>query len=274
GRPTLHRLNRAEYGNAIRDLLAIEIDSRALLPADDSGYGFDNIADVLSVSPGLLERYMNAARRISRMAVGDPAMRPSIQTYNAPKYLVQDDRIDERLPFGSRGGIAIPHFFPLDGQYTVKVRLQRTWRDEIRGLGKPHVLDVRLDRTRLESFAIGGNGPRTTWLPGQAVPNPTAYELNADAGIEVRFTATAGQHIVALTFQKQTVEDEGFLRPNLPVTSFEFAGNREIDPAVDTVQIGGPYDVAGPGDTASRRQIFVCRPGAEVSETVCARKIL
>jgi cytochrome c5 len=134
GRPTLHRLNRAEYGNAIRDLLAIEIDSRSLLPADDSGYGFDNIGDVLSVSPGLLERYMNAARRISRMAVGDPGMRPALQTYSAPKYLVQDDRVDERLPFGSRGGIAIPHFFPLDGEYTLKVRLQRTWRVEIRGL--------------------------------------------------------------------------------------------------------------------------------------------
>ena len=274
GRPALHRLNRAEYGNAVRDLLAVEIDSRSLLPADDSGYGFDNIADVLSVSPGLLERYMNAARRISRMAIGDPGMRPAIQTYSAPKYLVQDDRVDERLPFGSRGGIAIPHFFPLDGQYTLKVRLQRTWRDEIRGLGKRHSLDVRLDRARIQSFTIGGDGARTTWLPGQAVPNPTAYELNADAGLEVRFAATAGQHVVGLTFQKQTVEDEGFLRPNLPVTSFEFAGNREIDPAIDTVQIGGPYDAAGAGDTASRRQIFVCRPGAELSETACARQIL
>ena len=154
------------------------------------------------------------------------------------------------------------------------MRLQRTWRDEIRGLGKPHTLDVRLDRARLQSFTIGGDGARTTWLPGQAVPNPTAYELNADAGLEVRFAATAGQHVVGLTFQKQTVEEEGFLRPNLPVTSFEFAGNREIDPAVDTVQIGGPYDAAGAGDTASRRQIFVCRPGGQTSETVCARQIL
>src|SRR5262245_7637043 len=156
GRPAVHRLNRAEYANAIRDLLALDIDSRSLLPADDSGYGFDNIADVLSVSPGLLERYMTAARRISRTAVGDAAMRPVVETYSAARYLVQDDRVDERLPFGSRGGIAIPHYFPLDGKYTLKIRLQRTWRDEIRGLARPHALDVRLDRTSIGTFTIGG----------------------------------------------------------------------------------------------------------------------
>ncbi|MGE3511549.1 MAG: DUF1587 domain-containing protein, partial [Vicinamibacterales bacterium] len=202
GRKTVHRLNRTEYGNAIRDLLAIEIDSRSLLPVDDAGYGFDNIADVLSVSPGLLERYMSAARRISRLAVGDADMKPAVQTYSAPKYLVQDDRVDENLPFGSRGGIAIPHYFPLDGEYTLKVRLQRTWRDEIRGLGRPHTLDVRLDRMRVKSFTFGGDGVRAVWLPGQAVPNPTEYELNADAGLEVRFSAKAGLHTVGLSFQK------------------------------------------------------------------------
>jgi hypothetical protein len=274
GRPTIHRLNRAEYGNAIRDLLAVEVDSRALLPVDDSGYGFDNIGDVLSVSPGLFERYMTAARRISRMAVGDPDLKPSFQTYSAPKYLVQDDRVDERLSFGSRGGIAIPHYFPLDGKYTLKIKLQRTWRDEVRGLGRRHTLDVRLDRTRIKTFTIGGDGARSTWLPGQAVPNPTEYELNADAGLEVTFSAKAGQHIVGLGFVKQTVEEEGFLRPNLPVTSFEYAGNREVEPAVDTVQIGGPYEAQGAGDTPSRRRIFVCRPGAQLGETACARRIL
>lgn len=275
GRKTIHRLNRAEYGNAIRDLLDLEIDSRSMLPVDDAGYGFDNIADVLSVSPGLLERYMNAARRISRLAVGDPDVKPSLQTYSAPKYLVQDDRVDEQLPFGSRGGIAIPHYFPLDGEYTLKIRLQRTWRDEIRGLGRPHTLDVRLDRTRIKSFTFGGDGGRAVWLPGQAVPNPSEYELNADAGLEVRFTAKAGPRVIGLSFQKQTVEEEGFLRPNLPVTSFEYAGNRETDPAVESVQVGGPHTPTGPGDTPSRRRIFVCRPTtAATSEAACARQII
>ncbi len=282
GRKTIHRLNRTEYGNAIRDLLALDIDSRALLPVDDAGYGFDNIADVLSVSPGLLERYMTAARRISRLAVGDPGMKAAQQVYAAPKYLVQDDRVDEQLPFGSRGGIAIPHYFPLDGEYTLKVRLQRTWRDEIRGLGRPHTLDVRLDRARITSFTIGGNGARAVWQPGQAVPNPTEYELGADAGLEVRFTATAGPHTIGLAFQKHTLEEEGYLRPSLPVTSFEYAGNREGDPAIDSVQVGGPYNPTGVGRTPSRAIIFACHPDAAGNarseaardETACARRIV
>src|SRR6266851_1395598 len=274
GHSTIHRSNRAEYANAIRDLLALEIDGRAMLPADDAGHGFDNIADVLSVSPGLLERYMTAARRISRMAVGDAAMRPVVETYSVPRYLVQDDRIAERLPFGSRGGIAIPHYFPVDAQYTLKIRLQRTWRDEIRGLARRHVLDVRLDRTPIKTFTIGGNGERATWLPGQAVPNPTEYELNADEGLEIRFPAEAGLHVVGISFEKQTFEEDGFLRPNLPVASFEYAGNREVDPAIDAVLIGGPHDAIGPGDTASRRKLFGCHPSPQVSENACARQIL
>ena len=274
GRPPLHRLNRTEYANAIRDLLGIDVDARSLLPVDDSGYGFDNIADVLSVSPGLLERYMTAASKISRLSIGDARIRPAIQTYRAPKYLVQDDRMSEELPFGSRGGVVIHHYFPLDAQYVVKIRLQRTWRDEIRGLAAPHQLEVRLDRARIKSFAIGGAGPRATWLPGQAVPNPTEYELTADASLEVRFSAKAGQRSVAVTFLKDTAEPEGALRPDLPVTSFEFAGNREGDPGIDSVQISGPYDAAGPGETASRRRIFVCRPTEDKDEEACARQIL
>ena len=274
GRPAIHRLNRAEYANSIRDLLGIDIDARALLPVDDSGYGFDNIADVLSVSPGLLERYMSAASRISRLAVGDSRIRPAIQTYSAPKYLVQNDRMSEQLPFGSRGGLVIHHYFPLDGEYVVKIRLQRTWRDEIRGLATAHRLEVRLDRARIKLFTVGGEGLRATWLPGQAVPNPTEYELTADGGLEVRFPAKAGERALAVTFFKDTSEPEGALRPDLPVTSFEFAGNREGEPAVDGVQIAGPYNAVGPGDTVSRRRVFSCRPPDSRSEERCANQIL
>ena len=121
GRPPVHRLNRLEYANAIRDLFGFEIDGRAMLPADDSGYGFDNIADVLTISPGLLERYLLAATKISRLAVGDPSMRANVTTYEVGNQtLGQDDRMSEALPFGSRGGIAVRHHFPLDGEYRVK----------------------------------------------------------------------------------------------------------------------------------------------------------
>ncbi|MGE3512529.1 MAG: DUF1592 domain-containing protein, partial [Vicinamibacterales bacterium] len=126
----------------------------------------------------------------------------------------------------------------------------------------------------VKSFTFGGDGVRAVWLPGQAVPNPTEYELNADAGLEVRFSAKAGLHTVGLSFQKQTVEEEGYLRPNLPVTSFEYAGNREGNPAVDSVQIGGPFNATGPGDTESRRRIFICRPGPKLEESACARRIV
>jgi hypothetical protein len=274
GRPTIHRLNRAEYANAVRDLLGVEIDVRSLLPADGAGYGFDNIADVLSVSPGLLERYLSAARRISRLAVGDPTIRPGVETYTIPKYLRQDARMGEELPFGSRGGMAFRHYFPLDGEYVIKVRLQRTWRDEIRGLGTSHQLEIRIDRARVQEFTIGGTGPRATWSPGQAVPTPTEYEMTADKGIEARVSAKAGSRLVAVDFVNDHAEPEGILRPNLPVTSFEFAGNREVDPGVDLVQIAGPYEAAGPGEPAARRRIFSCYPASAAEEEPCAKAIL
>ncbi len=131
----LHRLNRAEYTNAVRDLLALEIDARSLLPVDDSNHGFDNIAAVLTVSPLLLERYLSAARLISRLAVGDPTISPAAasRTYTARKTLFQDGRMSEDLPFGSRGGLAIRHYFPLDGEYAIKIRLLRNYVDYVRG---------------------------------------------------------------------------------------------------------------------------------------------
>src|SRR5262245_22642248 len=140
GRPTIHRLNRTEYVNALRDMLALDIDGRSLLPGDDFGYGFDNNADVLAVSPGLLERYMSAARKVSRLAVGDPRIRPAAEIYEVSRYLIQDDRISEELPFGSRGGIAVRHYFPLDGDYVIKVHLQRRRAQEAQ-----QQLEVRVD---------------------------------------------------------------------------------------------------------------------------------
>jgi len=157
GRPAVHRLNRAEYANAIRDLLGVEVDVRTLLPADDADeHGFDNIADVLSVSPALLDRYMSAAKKVTRQALGRPLPGPAIQTYNVPRLLVQNARLSEDLPFGSRGGIAVRHAFPVDGEYSIKIKLQTNLYDYIRGLGRPHRLEVRVDGARVAQFVVGG----------------------------------------------------------------------------------------------------------------------
>ncbi len=146
GRPAIHRLNRVEYTNAVRDLLAVEIDGASLLPSDDAGYGFDNIGDVLSVSPLLMERYLSAARKITRAAIGDSEARPYLKTYDVHRFLSQEDRMSEALPFGSRGGIAIRHFFPLDGEYLIKLRLKRDFSgNAILGIAEPHHLGTRND---------------------------------------------------------------------------------------------------------------------------------
>lgn len=269
GRATLHRLNRAEYTNAIRDLLALEIDGRALLPADDAGYGFDNIADALSVSPLLIERYIGAARTIGRLAVGDPAIEPAATIYRIPKYLVQTDRMGDDLPFGSRGGAAIRHRFPLDGEYLVKVRLQRTWRDTIVGLREPHEIEIRVDGAEVRRFTIvhpaGANN---------GAGYPTEAERALDDGLEVRFAAKAGTRVVATTFPNTPSLLEAVLGPRLVITSFAYASDELRDPAVDMIEIRGPYAPTGPGDTPSRRAIFTCRPASARDDEQCARTIL
>src|SRR4030095_15154985 len=161
GRPVLKRLNRSEYSNVIRDLLGLDtdaIDVKELLPPDDSSQGFDNIGQALSVSPLLLERYLSAAQKVVRLAIGDPTIRPAFETYTLPRYLMQDrDRMSEELPFGSRGGAAIRHYFPVDGDYTVQIRLQRMARDSIRGLhDNQHQLEIRLDGQQVKAFKVGG----------------------------------------------------------------------------------------------------------------------
>ena len=281
---TFHRLNRAEYQNVVRDLLEVDIDVSVLLPADDAdAHGFDNMADVLSVSPALLERYMSAARKISRLAVGIAPTVPTVETYRIPLLMYQDDRLSEDLPFGSRGGIAIRHRFPVDGEYSVRLHLQRTYTDYIRGLGRPQQLDVRVDGMLVERFTIGGGAP----ADAKAVPASFAgnsplfghphwevYVLGADKDLEVSFRASAGQRVVGISFERKLSEPEGVLQPRQ--TGFPLAINERWsgNAAVDTVEIGGPHTVDGPGDTASRRRIFSCHPDRGANETECARKIL
>ena len=273
-RPAVHRLNRAEYANAVRDLLALDVDTRALLPADDSGYGFDNIADVLSVSPMLTERYLSAARKISRLAVGDPNLAPATEIFTVDKYLKQDGRVSDDLPFGSRGGLAVRHTFPVDGEYVVKIYLSRTYDGRLRGLADRHDLEVRLDGALVRTLTVGG-----PVRDAAGAEQRRDYRNAADDGQEVRFTAPAGPHLLAVTFVDQAAVLEGMRRPHYAVTSYEYAGDQTLDPGIGRVELRGPYNVTGRGDTPSRRAVFVCRPPAGAApsgpeETACARRIL
>jgi Protein of unknown function (DUF1592)/Protein of unknown function (DUF1588)/Protein of unknown function (DUF1585)/Protein of unknown function (DUF1587)/Protein of unknown function (DUF1595) len=287
GRPVAHRLNRAEYSYAIRDLLALDIDAASLFSADDSGYGFDNIGDVLSVSPTLLEMYMSAAGKISRLAIGDPTTPPVVVTYAVPRLLMQQDRVSEDLPFGSRGGIAVRHYFPLDGEYVIRIRLQRNSQNYIIGLGEAHVLEVRLDGARVKLFTVGGEHKGKSsgdYTEAATVrlgdPEQENYEHVADSGLEVRIPVKAGARLVGVAFLKEALKREGELQPRPEGFGFvpEYIKYRGGAPGVGSVTIGGPSDAKGPGETPSRHRIFVCRPtgsrAGSKGEERCARQIL
>ena len=282
GRVPVHRLNRTEYANAIRDLLGLEIDARALLSSDEADQeGFDNVASVLSVSPALLENYLGAARAISRRAVGDPTLAPVVDTFKIPKALVQDERLGDDLPFGSQGGALIRYACPVDAEYTIKVLLRRQEYDYIVGLGEAHQLDIRLDGVRLQRFTVGGEAKGMTTPESfagntQGSPEFEEYMHTADARLEVRVPVTAGVHAVGVSFVSRFWEAEGVLQP--PQTGFGRTTNEYYhgQPAVETVSIGGPYGAPAPGRSTSRRLVFTCRPatGSSSDEEPCARTIL
>ena len=280
GRVAVHRLNRSEYANAIRDLLGLEIDGRSLLSDDEPDrQSFDNVASVLSVSPALLERYLTAASAVSRLAIGDPTMTPVVDTFKLPVTLVQDDRTSDHLPFGSQGGAVIRHYFPLDGEYTVKVVLKRQLYLYLIGMGEPHQIDVRLDGVLLKRFTVGGEGkghpsPETFAGNTQGDPEWEVYMHTADAGLEVRVPVKAGMRDVGVSFVRSFWEPEGVVQP--PQRGFARTTNELYhgNPAVDTVLIGGPYRGTGTDDTPSRRKVFVCRPTDPAADEPCAKQIL
>jgi mono/diheme cytochrome c family protein len=273
GRPQVHRLNRAEYSNAVRDLLALDIDGRALLPADNVGYGFDNIADVLTVSPGLLERYLLAARKISRLAVGDPTIRPVAQTYKVSFTRVQNERMGEELPFGSRGGASIQHTFPVNGEYALKIRLQiPAMGGGVRGEAIPNTIDVRLDGERVRLFSLP---PRTRGS------QPYGPSTDLMEGLDLRFAAKAGPHALTVTFQKTNWASEGIGPSHMPATSYAYAhasntdvGFGRIDMSIDAVDVIGPFTPAPPELTPSRQRIFICQPVSQAQEVACALRII
>ena len=274
GRTPVHRLNRTEYTNAVRDLLALEIDGETLLPGDNSLEGFDNIAEVLTMSPGLLERYLLAAKKISRMALGDPAIRPETTVHSLPYLtLVQNVRMSEDLPFGSRGGAAVRHYFPADGEYEIRLYLQRNALNvgyTVRGLDARNLLDLRLDGRRLERFDVR---PDVDGRGGYPVDN-------TDEQLRLRVTTTAGEHTLGVAFNRDHWYVEGVGISTLPPASDGHgAGTRthlnfgRIDAGLDRIEITGPFNAARPAATAPRERLFTCRPGGPDDEA-CAAEML
>src|SRR5262245_31300532 len=253
GRGLIHRFNRAEYANAIRDLFGLEVETSSLLPPDDSAYGFDNIADALGVSPVLLERYLVAADRVSALAVGDTDVSLGSETYRVRQDLSQDQHI-EGLPLGTVGGTLVRHTFPLDGEYEFQVKLFRTNSSVMRGLEYPQQLEITIDGERIFLATVGGGADFVTLLK-----DVTAAGDAVDARLKVRVPVKAGQRNVGVAFiYRSAAADTRTLQPFLrsSIDTYDFTGR----PHVDTLTIVGPFDGKGPGDTPSRRRIFTCRP--------------
>ncbi len=236
GAASLHRLNRAEYANAIRDLLSLDMDAATLLPADDSSEGFDNIADALAISPALVERYVAAATKISRLAVGDPLTTPSTATYRAPADTPASKHVDG-LPLGTQGGMLVQHYFPLDGEYTIKVR------------------------SRSGGIGVGGAGASGERL--EVVLNGERLQLVNGTSADLKVSVKAGPQMIGAAFVRKSP-------PGADDMWQTYAGAS----AVSSLAITGPLNPSGSGDTPSRRRIFTCKPASEREESACVRSIL
>jgi hypothetical protein len=267
GRSVLRRLNRAEYANAIRELLDLDVDVAALLPPDDSAFGFDNNADLNVVSPALLERYLGAADRVSALAVGDPRTVIGAKTYTVPGDQSQGLHLDG-LPLGTVGGIAVQHDFPLDAEYEFQVALFRTNLDAIRGLEHEHDLEIAIDGVRVLLVGVGG-----THEP--EFPPDTIITVRADATdarLRVRAPVGAGARMVTAAFIRKVGYGTNRLRPfdRSNAGTYDSTGR----PHVETLTVVGPFAPTGVGSTAARQRIFGCTPASAAGEEPCAREIL
>jgi hypothetical protein len=281
GRPALHRLNRAEYANAIRDLLALDIDSSAYLPTDDASFGFDNVASVLGLSPALQERYIAAAGKISRLAVGDPATSPIVDTYRVRSDISQDDHI-EGLPLGTRGGVLIHHNFPLDGEYVIKVKLLKSTVDLLfGGNALDETLEIALNGERVKTLTINPKKKDEPKKPDVKVASEgfdpaAATQLSMSQppdSLEARLFVKAGPQTVTVAFLKKTLAPVEDLVEPFERSTFDPSDPKGL-PHVLSVSIGGPFEAKGSGDTPSRRRILTCHPNAASEEIPCARKII
>jgi mono/diheme cytochrome c family protein len=254
GRAPVHRLNRAEYSNAVRDLLAVDVRPGGWLPVDDSGYGFDNIAAVLSTSPALLDRYMSAARRVSALAIGDPAIKPVEEIYKAkrdPNNSVRNERLSDDLPFDSRAGIVVSHYFPLDADYVFKVRALGVQADGDQAEIDPYQVRIAV---KAGLHTVGVTSPRENLKAERDAP-----------------TGAAGQAAGGRGGSTQIPTPVDLRLDGARVKRFDVMGTA---PEVSTLIVGGPYDSTGPGNTPSRRAIFTCHPSKPADEPACARTIL
>jgi hypothetical protein len=268
---SLHRVNRTEYANAVRDLIAVDVDAQAMLPPDEQAFGFDTNAEALAMQPALLDRYVSAAAKIARRAVGDPTIPPAFERYGAVEdnsnettYLRQTERLTEAFPLGTRGGIAARHYFPVDGEYVLKLRLQRTYTSVIRGLNAPNQFEIRVDGKRVGQFTLGG---------GTAASQPKNFLYDGDDALQVRVPVKAGlRQVVATMLKSENAEPEGAGPDRIPVWSRE-SDNPAASASISSLLIGGPYDAHVPADSPSRRLLFVCHPVGDVEELSCATKI-
>jgi len=255
---TFRRLNRTEYHNAIRDLLALEVDTAPLLPGDDASYGFDNVT-VGELSPTLLERYVSAARKISRLALGIASKSPGGDTVNLPPDLTQEQHF-EQLPLGTRGGLSLQYTFPADAEYELQVRLQRDRNEHVEGLSEPTQIEILVDRNRVGFFTVKP--------PGGGKDHEAV-----DRDVHVRIPVTAGPHTIAATFPKKPfllLESE-----RQPYQAhFNMDRHPRITPAVFSLTVNGPYNATGPGASPSRQRILICSPTGRGDEEACAKRVL
>ncbi len=267
----LRRLNATEYGNAIRDLLALEVDVTDLLPADDSSAGFDNVG-LGGLDPGRMERYLSAAQKVSRLAMGAPVRSPVADTFIVPSDLNQEVHV-EGLPFGTRGGSAVHYNFPVDAEYEIRAELGKSWNsNRIGGLRKPHDVVFTLDGEPLKVLTVEPVSRRDpSALSADQYSQP---DRPADADLFVRIPVPAGPHVVGAAFVSQgsgVVERrrQPFLKVHITV-----GGDQRTQPGVYSVTVTGPFDATGPGDTPSRQRILTCRPNTGAEERACAEDIL
>jgi hypothetical protein len=270
GASPVHRLNRAEYANAIRDLVALKVDVAELLPSDGGDFGFDNIAAVLTTSPMLLERYLTVAMRVSALAVGDVDAVPTSAAYKIGVEVTQDQHMDG-LPLGTRGGTVVRHNFPADASYVLSGRLLRTVAEGyagVEGHDTPHEFVILVDGEQVYSALIGGEEDHE--LSSRDI-------LDSRIAVDERMTSppipiSAGPHDVGFTWIARPAQRQDVWQPSLRAT--QEAHNPSGLPRLETVSVEGPYDVTGVSSTPSREQIFVCQPAAPAEESACARKIV
>ncbi len=267
GRPVLHRLNRAEYANAVRDLLALDVDPSALLPPDDSAYGFDNVGDVLGMSPVLLERFMEASNKVAALAIGDPDIGVEAQTFHIRQDASQDTHI-EGQPIGTVGGILAKVTLPLDAEYQISVKMFRTNLGVMRGLEYEHEVEYTVDGARVHTFKMGGEADFKATLV-----NMTKAADAIDERGRIKLKLTAGPHVIGAAFiARSDAPNPTRLQPF--IRSSTDTRDTSGHPHFDTLTVTGPFDASGSGDTPSRRAVFSCTPKSRAQEDACARQII